>query len=342
MRTILNAKIWPHTISFRWAVLVASLLLVLQLVGQITASYLDDTLVMEGDAVGLLEHPGIFSIIIGDFLLFLLTTYCSQAFFQVGKKIPSTHPALVARYFAVVQLQNWFGSPGGFLKLFVFLSFIGLMALVNQSLALEEPVEFYGHDTFTSQLHERGFWFSRLNLLISWCYTIPLFSAYLISYALSTNTLFQIVGKKGILAFHFCHRDRAGGFAFFGTLNMLYMIGLLVVLLEIILLIYTHRQVSLTNLLSMAGLTVGFVGFSHFSVFQVSQALISVENKLKSDDFRRFGGDQNQIDAYHLALHHNVRFSLYNTVTEKVLLAMRLTAAVPTIYKLLQYSKVIA
>ncbi len=322
--------------------MVASALLVLQLVGQVVASYLDDTLVLEGDAVGLLEHPGIFSIIIGDFLLFLLATHCSRSLFKVGKKVPSTRTALVVRYFEIIQLQNWFGQRAGFLKLFGFLSLVGFLALINQSLALEEPAKFYGHDTFTSQQHERGFWFSRLNLLVSWCFTIPLFSSYLIAYALSTNALFQIARKRRLLSFHMRHEDRSGGFSFFGTLNLLYLFGLLVILVEIILLIFTHRQVSLTNLISIAGLTVGFLVFSYYSVFQVSRALGAVETRLKQDDFQRFGGDQSKVDSYHLALHYNVRFSLYTTVTEKVLLAMRLTAAVPTIYKLLQYSKIIA
>jgi len=148
MGTITNLGIWPHKISLRVAAIVAASLLVLQIIGQLLAAYKDGTLILVGEDVGLLEHPGIFSIILGDFILFLLATYCAREFCELGKRVPSTESDKVDRYFRISLWQRWFGGGQGFLKLFGLLFFIGMLALINQSIKLFEPERYYGHDTF--------------------------------------------------------------------------------------------------------------------------------------------------------------------------------------------------
>lgn len=276
----------------------------LQLAGLIVAAYYDQTLILLAPGVGLLQHPGIFSVVVGDSILFVLASISSKRFLATGVKIPTKKPVLIERYFRSKIVRLWFGKGSGFVLLFLSISIIGCYSLINQSLKLQDPVFYYKHDTFDGYTHFYSFWVNRINLFISWCVMIPLFSAYLISYMISVNRLFGLASKKGLLDFRFRHPDRAGGFAFFGDLNIFYMAGLLVIAIETILLIYAHRHVSISNFLAMAAVAVGFVGFTYLSVYEPSRAIKKLEVEYKSADFERFNGNQSIVDSYHLLLHY--------------------------------------
>jgi hypothetical protein len=154
----------------------------------------------------------------------------------------------------------------------------------------------------------------------------------------SLNKLFRILRKHDLLTFYFRHRDKSGGYSFFGNLNLAYILGLFIILIEIILLIYTHRIVAPANILSLLALSGGFIAFTFLPVFEVHKSIKWIESKLKREDFGRFWPDHTKVDVYHMILHYKVRFSPYNVMTVKIILGMRFVSVLPAMYKIFQYT----
>jgi hypothetical protein len=196
----------------------------------VVAAYFDNVLWLPREGIGLFEHPGVLAIVVGDAVLFLLCVYASRMTRSVGRRLPTHRRPLVQRYFRLIMLRRIFDSGGSLSKMLLFLSVIGALSLVNQTVQLTDAGAYYGHDTFDSILHPRSFWVMRANLFISWCIIIPLFSSYLIAHTKAIRLFFRKCDEHGLVKFQTGHPDQHGGFTFFGWLDTIYAIGLLTAL----------------------------------------------------------------------------------------------------------------
>ena len=303
----------------------------------VVAAYFDNSLWLPGEGVGLFEHPGVLAIVVGDAVLFLLCVYSSRMTRSVGRRLPTHQRPLVQRYFRLIMLRRIFDSGGSFSKMLLFLSVIGALSLVNQTVQLTDAGAYYGHDTFDSILHLRSFWVMRANLFISWCIIIPLFSSYLIAHTKAIRLFFRRCDEHGLVKFQPGHPDQHGGFTFFGWLDTIYAIGLITALIEVFLLIFTHRRVTVGNLFSLMGITVGVVLISVLSIYEVVRVVRRQERLLKMTSFVRTVRGSRNLSPDYLALVYNAKFSPYNMTTLRLAVALRAAALIPVAIRAMMY-----
>ncbi|HEX7176997.1 MAG TPA: hypothetical protein VF240_17195 [Pyrinomonadaceae bacterium] len=303
----------------------------------VVAAYFDNSLWLPGEGVGLFEHPGVLAIVVGDAVLFLLCVYASRMTRSVGRRLPTDRRPLVQRYFRLIILRSIFDRGGSFSKMLLFLSVIGALSLVNQTIQLTDASAYYGHDTFDSILHRRSFWVMRVNLFISWCIIIPLLSSYLIAHTKAIRLFFRRCDGHGLVKFQPGHPDQHGGFTFFGWLDTIYAIGLLTVLIEVFLLIITHRRVTAGNLFSLMGITVGGVLISVLSIYEVVRVVRRQERLLKMAAFVRTVRGSRQLSQDYLALVYDAKFSPYSRTALRLAVALRAAALIPVAIRAMTY-----
>lgn len=316
---------------------VAGAITVLQLFGLLAAAYLDQSLWLSGDGVGLFEHPGMLAIVVGDLLLMVLSIQASRLTLKVGRKLPSNQQRLVRRYFRVVVLRRIFGSNGQFFQMLLMLSLIGAIALVNQSIRLTDADIYYGHDTFDSVRHPWSFWVNRINLGTSWCLVVPLFASYLFAHTLAVRQLFRKCDQHGLIDFQPGHPDRSGGFAFFGWLDTLYVGGLIVVLIEVVLLVATHRRMTIGSMAGVLAVTLGSILISLLSIYEVVRVVKRQEKVLKAASVARRLRRPGRLTVDYVTLIYSTSFSPYTPAALRIAIALRLAAAVPAILRIAQY-----
>jgi hypothetical protein len=331
--------VWPHNLSIRRAFWISFAVSLFELSFLIAAAYVDRTLWLPGAGVGLLEHPGIASILVGDMVLFVVCTKCIQLTSKIGVRLPSKNQNLVRRYFRSMVLKDIFSRNRYFFRIFAAISLIGFLSVANQSVKLLDPVRYYGHDTFDSVWHPYSFAANRLNLLISWCVVVPLFFSYLIIHIVLVNRTIRKVAQHGLAAFHIGHPDKSGGYAFFGSSNTLYMFGLLIVLLEIVLLAYTHSKIDMSNMLPLFLVGIAFVLVSFYSVREVRKVIKQIEMQMKTRGYLALAKNKQSIDLALFAIVYEINFSAYNYIAAKFLFLLRFISFVPAIYKAWQFSR---
>jgi len=331
------ASAWPHRLRPKFAAGIAVGVAIARAAALGVAAHFDNSLWLPGEATGLLEHPGILAIVLGDAVLFLLCVYASQMTRLVGRRLPTDRRLLVQRYFRQIILRRIFGRGGVFKKMLLLLSTIGALALVNQTVQLADASAYYGHDTFDSFLHLRSFWVNRFNLFISWCIVIPLFSSYLIAHTMVIRHFFRRCDKHRLVAFQPGHPDQHGGFTFFGWLDTIYLVGLLVVLGEVFLLIITHRRVTFGGLFSLISITVGVLLISALSIHEVLRVVRRQERLLKMTSFARTVRRSHQLSLEYLMLVYNAKFSPYSTLALRLAVALRAAAVIPVAIRVMTY-----
>ena len=308
----------------------------MQLTVLLVAAYLDDTLWLPGPAIGLLENPGMFSIVVGDIALFIICTAASRMTCRMGRKLPSRRPNLTRRYFRARIGRPIFGPRGIFFKIFFFLIIVGTLATINQTVQMFNAERYYGHPTFGDWGHNYSFVAVRLNLIASWCTIIPLFFAYLICHALAIRRFLRAVGRR-LDHFDERHPDGCGGYAFFGWIDTLYALGILVVLIEVVLLIISHERVTLGNVLAICALAIGALIMSIFSVGETLRLVWRRERALKSRSYfeSRRSSAPATIDL--AILNFGLKFSPYTTTAFRLAVGLRALIAAPAIFRVVQY-----
>lgn len=309
---------------------------VLQLGGLLISAYVDGTLMLQGSAVGLLEHPGMFAIVVGDAALFIVATYASQMTAKIGRKLPSRRARLTRRYYRSI-LWNWAVGPGGvFYWMFFLFSVVGALALINQSVQLFAPEAYYGHDTFDSARHPFSFWVNRVNLFTSWCIVVPLFCSYLFTHSVLVSVYLRRSAKHGLPVFGREHPDKCGGYSFFGWADTLYALGIAIVLIEVLLLMATHRNVTLGNVLAFLGIGAGAILISYLSVAEALRLTHRLERRLKTASFGRRMRGSGRSSVEYATLMFGLRFSPYTAIAGKLAIGLRAVFALPGLVRLTQ------
>ena len=180
---------------------------------------------------------------------------------------------------------------------------------------------------------------NRLNLFLSWCFVIPLFATYLVIHIAAVNRTVRAAARRRLLVFNVNHPDRSGGYAFFGYGNTVYMFGLLTVLIQAFLLVYTHRQIGLANILALAAAGLALVAISFFSIWEIHKAIKGVEIRMKSRDSIERRKEGRPLDTHFFAVLYHINFSAYNYIAARSMLAIRIASFIPAILKLWQYSR---
>ncbi len=326
-------SIWPHQMSTRTAAISSAVICSVELALLLVAAWLDQSLTLANDGVGLFKHPGVFAILIGDVILFTLCAECSRLTSKIGLRTPSENRRLTRRYFRSYLWRNVFEGKRYFLRLFLFGSLVGMLAVTNQSIKLMDAGHSYGHDTFDSTRHIWSFAANRINLVVSWCFVIPMFVAYTLVHIHVVRTLFLRMRAKGLAAFYVTHPDKSGGYAYIGTANTLFALGGVEILHESVLLAYTHSKVELSNVFAMTLAAAIIVFVSIFAIYEVGRTLRVLKTRLKANEYGRSPKHNRNVSLYQLLLNYNVRFSAYTRLSALLIAALRGVSFVPAIYR---------
>src|SRR5690349_5367352 len=148
---------WPHQLTVTESIALSLLVGSCEVLLLVFAAYLDGTLYLTGGAIGLLQHPGILSILVGDVVVFVLCTYCARLTRKIGYKLPNKRPLLLRRFFRLPVLRKAYAEPNYLMRLSAAFSIVGLLALVNPSLKLLDPAWYYGHATIDAYVQPCSF-----------------------------------------------------------------------------------------------------------------------------------------------------------------------------------------
>lgn len=322
----------PH---LQTAALLGLLLALARIVVIGGAAWADGALWLTGDATGLLEHPGALAVLVGDSLLIAVCVQARHMTSRLGRKIPSAKPLLTKRYFRSVLHRRGFGPRGDFILMYLLLCPLGLVFVVNQTLAALNPVAYYGHDTFTSFAHERTFWAVRVSLIISWGLIAPYFASLLFAHCLIVARLVKKLRRRGLAVFIEGHPDRCGGYAFFGWTDVVYASGIAIILGEAALLIMTHGRVTLGSAFALLGIAVGAGIVSTLSIREILKTVRRKERLLKTKGFWtvRRGG---HMSVDYATLIYATNFSPYTEAAARLAIGLRAVLVAPAMYRFIQ------
>lgn len=316
-----------------WAVCIG----LLQLIGLVATCYVDHALWLPGKGIGLFEHPGMMSILVGDIVLFLLCVKSGSMSRKIGQRLPSNNGLLTRRYFRIYYWTRFFGKRRLFTKLFLFLSLVGAIGLANQTVRLSNPNAYYGHDTFDSWYHPYTFWLSRATLFTSWCVVIPLFFTYLLMHIFSISNFMRTCTDRHVGTFDPRHPDRCGGYAFYGWLDTIYFFGIAVVLFEATAMLVTHGRITIGSLSAIMVATAASILISFWSIAGVFRAVKTQERRLKRANFRKKIRSRSGMNIDYFAVFYEIKFSPYSEAALRLALVSRAAAAAPLVYKAIEY-----
>lgn len=316
------------------AIFISIFMCVAEVIVLLVSAYIDETLWMEGDSTGLLEHYGMISIIIGDFFLTYITINTLNMCYLIGKRLPSRSRSLTVRYFYSKIWSNLFEKKLLFGKFFLPCFFIGLLAVLNHTYKMYNPVHYYGHDTFDSALHIFSFYSNGINLFLSWCIVIPSFVTSLFIFVYCQTICLKSHKKKNLIIFQWSHPDGAGGFAFFGNINAMHLSGLLVILIEASLLVHTHNRANLENIATFFVIAVLVISISYYSILPLYKIIKSLEISIKSNIFLR-GIRKIEPNIEDYILIYKANYSPYSKLVKTLMILGRFAALIPTLYRLI-------
>lgn len=291
------------------------------------AASVDTVLCIPGDGTGLLEHPGMFSIVVGNSVLPIISYQAKSLTYCLGRKLPCDKSLLVRQHYAKVIIRHAFGIDIFILSL-VFFAGVGLSYFINHTVILSNPDQYYAHDTFDSKKHIWSFYVSRPILFFSWVVVIPWFGATLLAHLVAVDALLKYVKQNATTIYYLFHPDRCGGYSFFGWADVWYAFGLAVILTETALLILTHDKVTIGNYLALGGITLSAFLISFFSVYPVLKIMREKETSIKSGTFRRLrkGG---RLNLQRSAVLFDLRFIPYTDTAVRLALTSRLLIILP-------------
>jgi len=247
------------------------------------AGWLDNSFFLEGTARGVLEHPGAWGIIFGDFFVFLAVSTLFRSIRKIPARFPVSRTPVTRRY-----IRMKFGSllEGISMRrkktnrIFLYTVAVSFSFWLNNAYQTTDPIRYYGNELFDSSTFICGYLSMRVILFFSWVVLLPYVA---ITSALSALTIFRMVrtlDKRRLLSFSIYHPDGCGGFSYFGNLNVAIVMGLIVVYFELAIVLFTHHRLN-------PGLASGFIIVTLFTVALSYAMMIPVFAAL-SDIRRRF------------------------------------------------------
>lgn len=250
-RTIDTSFFGRHAI--RTSLLIGAVLFVLEVAFLFLAAWADDNFSLEGKGIGLLEHPGIWAILIGDLFVLLLIAYLVKSFLLLDKKLPVTGNKKAARYIKYCKYKTLraIRIQANSSTLYYAMG-VGALFWLNNAIQTWAPYKYYGNDVFDSILHINSYIVFRLILGTSWIVLYPI-CAYIS--VLVGVTLFKLLKRLKAhywLDFDIYHPDKCGGFSYLGNINIAFITTIFVIYFELTVVLLTHDKLN-------PGLASGFV-----------------------------------------------------------------------------------
>lgn len=250
-----------------------------------SGSYFDGTLIIEEEGKGLLEHYGVWSILITDVLILITVSLAHSVFRNTISSIKFKNQSERSKFLKedIKPLLNFLYLKGNSRFIYFFMVFIGLLAWLNNLYQTTYPEKFYGNDVFDQVDYTYGFLANKLNLFISWVFIYPVAIFTIITLCFQTRLILDLALKHNGLEGSVFHPDKCYGFAMFGWLNICLLVPYLFVFIVMYFLSATHESVYQSLIFPMVILTVVFIVVS----FATIKPLVAHASKLELQTYKQ-------------------------------------------------------
>lgn len=253
----------------------------------VIASYLDGTWHLPLPGKGLLDHYGVWAILVADPLAIISTAYAWYQFRDAMKDLPlkeqqrdTTISSLITYYLNIVKLNN-----RGIL-IYILFVLAGTLAWINNVVQTLAPEKYYHHKVFDSIEFILGFAATKLALFVSWVLIYPACGFVVLLLSLSTFLILQKLKSTNLLKPSALHPDGCYGFSALGRLNISLLIPFLIAFFVAFAILLTHEQLYASIVIPLITLTIIVLFVSVFTVYpiltQIREIRIAQYRELKS------------------------------------------------------------
>lgn len=237
------------------AAAVGAALLLLQGAVLYSAAVLDHALYLSGEDIGLLEHPGIPTILLADAASLALLGSAARRFLRLPGRLPVTSEPANRRYLrraiasgrSIILLQGRAGA------LYVFSAGLGTLFWLQNAIQTRDALAFYGRDVFDSSEHRFSYVAFRIVLWGSWGVLYPYVAVAFLGISGTVYRATATLARHGRLEYRLFHPDRSGGFATIGDISFAAIMAVLVLYASLAVVMVTHQKL---NILQISGVFI--------------------------------------------------------------------------------------
>lgn len=247
----------------------------------ICGAYLDKSIILEGDNIGLIEHPVIWALII---LQCLLPFYLKEAVSLLNNFLKSNEN--IALGFDLSRYRRVFEnsiSRKTNISRFIYTLFvtIGFISFAWNSYQNQLPEKFLGFDFWDSINHPFGYWITRLYKAYTWILFFPACLHIQFSIVVTSFKVLKSVQKQKSFILKPYHQDRYGGGGEIIKVVIKPFIPVLILAsISTLGVFFIHQKLGITPIASLFGLSILFIITYLLPAFQLN-SLIKSEKKTK-------------------------------------------------------------
>jgi len=240
------------------------------------ASFFDGTFFMGGDGRGFSRHYAVWTLLVTDPALLLITAFCYRQFMhmlaRVGREArdvqadPSFMKLLhnVRRHLQLRTNARW---------VYLLLIMIGVMAAIVNWKTTVNPVPYFGNDVFDGADYPLGSIFNKMNLMISWALVYPTCTFFLITMSISFHRLLRKGFATDAIRLNHFHPDGFFGFRKIYELNVLMLLPYVLIFAFIFSLSFTHERSYPTLIVGQFTYATIFAGASIFTLWPLTNGI---------------------------------------------------------------------
>ncbi|TAJ33647.1 hypothetical protein [Bosea sp. (in: a-proteobacteria)] len=286
----------------RRAAFVSVILIVVQAALLAAAAASDNALWLPGRDIGLLEHPGIPTILVADSVALALLGFAARRFLRLPGRLPvSDAPSsrrllrrAVSRGRSVLLLRGRAGA------LFWFAAGVGTLFWLQNALQTRRALEFYGHDVFDSSAHPASYVVFRVVLWGSWAILYPYVAVAFLGISGTVYRATATLARRGRLTYRAFHPDRSGGYATIGDISFATIMAILALYTSLAVVIVTHHRLNILQISGLAILSVALVLLTFFIAWPVGRFMWRRQRRERRDNYRRLSRRPDEFAALSL------------------------------------------
>ena len=271
------------------AAAVGAAILLMQGAVLCTAAGLDHALWLSGKGIGLLEHPGIPTILFADAASLALLGLAARRFLRLPGRLPVTSEPANRRYLrqviahgrSIILLRGRAGA------LYVFGVGIGTLFWVQNAIQTRDALAFYGHDVFDSSEHRFSYVTFRLVLWGSWGVLYPYVTVAFFGISGTLYRATATLARRGRLEYRLFHPDRSGGFATIGDISFAAIMTVLVLYVSLAVVMVTHHKLNILQVSGIVILSAALILLTYFISWPVTQFMWGQRRRERRRGYRR-------------------------------------------------------
>ena len=321
----------------------------LQVAAVLFASWVDDTLTLEGGR-GVFQHYGAWAILLTDPLLLVASGFLDRQFciamltlpVRPGPDVKDQLSGLLRKWIRVVRARGYSAL------LYALFVIVGLFAWIQNVWFTADPDGpvrhpiFAHHDVFDSGRHLWGFVTFKACLFLSWVVVYPIVGFKFLTTAMATWTILRSAQRNCLVLPRVEHPDGCYGLKNVGTLNIAILSPYLLSFFVMFSLLITHQMLYGSILIPLIAVTIIFLISSFVVIWPAHLMLWRARDREYRDltTSARNGAPTKDKDLLRFTARRlffsAAKASPYSETTKVVILAMRAMPAAALAFRLLR------